>query len=129
MEQNNSNIPQKMDYELTNDTNLSQEINKKTTLPTIWVALFFPACLFALGASFIGDAPGSENSIVTKMLAISSLLTPIFLLIGAIGGSNTKNSSSNIKKIVYLPFITIALSIIAIILNIVVCHGKFVCWL
>lgn len=131
MEQDNPTIIQETEHEMTDsaDVLLAEKVRKSSFLPVVWLVLLFPSSFVAMFSVMMFDAPGSEDSLVTTMLAYSLMTAPISLLISAIGGFMAKNSSGIIKNVVYLPVINIVLFLIALTLNIVVCHGQFRCWL
>ena len=90
---------------------------------------FFISLVMMLPALMAFDAPGSEESIVTKIFSYSIMLYPITFGISA--GLAWLLYTTKQHKLAHiiskLPIINIVVVLIGLGLLIIVCKGKFVC--
>jgi len=98
-------------------------------LNCIWVLSFLPALGVSQMSIMIFDAPGSQDSTFTIMLFLSIVSFPIMTLIAVIGSIICfiikKTKAAFIISL--LPFISVIMTIISLILITVICDGSFSC--
>jgi hypothetical protein len=90
----------------------------------VWLVTFVPL------SGMLFDAPGSENSPATWVLAASIWTYPVLHLIGVVGSRFASANSEPMWKVrlwAYAPLINVVWFIAAIVWIELRCDGKFVC--
>ena len=102
-------------------------------LSAIYAALVLPSLVAAFGALFMFDAPGSQDIVALKVLAIALFILPAALIVSAIGTLACSFGNRRFWKIATgrvfgaLPMLNVLLIVIAIIVLQQVCPGQEAC--
>lgn len=99
----------------------------------LWGVVLLPVSFMSMMSVMLFDAPGSETSVLTILLALSLTTAPLVLFVSCVGGLWISFSDRLVRKprqakiLMLLPLINIIVFIIAFGLIEVVCNGELSC--
>jgi hypothetical protein len=102
-------------------------------LSIVYGVLILPGLGLAMVSMFAFDAPGSGNSPVTILFALSAAISPLVLIASCVGGlvcsfgEQTQGKLASGRLFGWLPIVNFLLLCLSIFLLKAVCNGSFVC--